>query len=140
MSDPPPAARAHPPPGTSSRSTTYSEWFNDEEEELMYLVLTTEEGKPLADPFIVGKSLQQHVGRPVVGNLINNRTKYLLKIRSLTHYKKLQSLTKLFDGPPTQKTLHKNPHLPYLSLPLPIHSTTRDRSPFSHTIMPHSSW
>ena len=55
MSDPPLAARAHLPPDTSSRARTYPDWFKGEKGELMYLILTTEEGKPLPDPFIEGK-------------------------------------------------------------------------------------
>ena len=79
MSDPPPAARAHPSLGTSSWARAYPEWINGKDGDLMYLVMTTEEPKSLPDPFIVGKCLQQHVGRPVEGNLINNNSKYLLK-------------------------------------------------------------
>ncbi len=46
------------------------------EGDLMFLVLQASDGsQPLPSPFLVGKSLQDAVGRPVQGNLIDNGSK-----------------------------------------------------------------
>lgn len=102
-----------PPPSNVLDGTptirTLPEWLDPEERhgELCFLLLKGVNETPLPkNPFIVGKSVEQAVGKITGATIEAGGDRYILKVRGESQAKKLLALDTLVDGSRVEVQMH----------------------------------
>ncbi|XP_055605493.1 uncharacterized protein LOC129753675 [Uranotaenia lowii] len=91
-----------PSPG-GQQDRTIPDWMDpgNHYERVSYLYLQAKQGFDLPNnPFVIGRSIEQHVGQIEGGYFERNKKRYVLRIRNKEQARKLLDLEVLMDGTP----------------------------------------
>ncbi|XP_055607024.1 formin-J-like [Uranotaenia lowii] len=89
---------------------TIPEWLDPQNlhGHLFYMFLKASDGHTLPNPFLVGRSIEKHVGKIEGAFFDRIRKWYVLKLRNMDQGRKLEEMKKLIDGTPIEIGSHPN--------------------------------
>uniref|UniRef100_A0AAG5DTS6 Pre-C2HC domain-containing protein n=1 Tax=Anopheles atroparvus TaxID=41427 RepID=A0AAG5DTS6_ANOAO len=91
------------PPAANRNAQTVPDWMNDKGNcgDVKFLLMCPAGNNALPqNPFVIKKTVEQHVGKVDGAYPIDRHTKYVIKVRSEDQYKKIQKINKLCTGTP----------------------------------------